>query len=94
MMLFEGLFWLILLLFIAPVVIRRVRVLEGASFMWQSALIWGGLLVFLVVLYHQLGLKQQDQTIFLQDDSTKDNLMPYDEPPSFEDTTRERGTDL
>ena len=88
MMLFEGLFWLILLLFIAPVVIRRVRVLEGVSFMWQSALIWGGLLVFLVVLYHQLGLEQQDQTIFLQEDDRQDNLMPYDQQPSF------RGTDL
>ena len=88
MMLFEGLFWLILLLFIAPVVIRRVRVLEGVSFMWQSALIWGGLIVFLVVLYHQLGLEQQDQTIFLQDDDMQDNLMPYDQQPSF------RGTDL
>lgn len=87
-MLFEGLFWLILLLFIAPVVIRRVRVLEGVSFMWQSALIWGGLIVFLVVLYHQLGLEQQDQTIFLQDDDMQDNLMPYDQQPSF------RGTDL
>lgn len=94
MVLFEGLFWLILLLLIAPVVIRRVRVLEGVSFMWQSALIWGGLLVGLVVLYHQLGLEQQEESFFLQEDSMQDNLIPYDEPPSFDDRKRERGTEL
>lgn len=83
---------LALLIWIGPNVIRYVKAVEGKDFIWQSALIWGGLLIVLSLLAHHFGWGRDERM-------ANDNIINEEEETPFTnerffDQRRHEGTDL